>query len=114
MREKHLQKAFAKFGKIESIDVPLNSTNNQNRGFGFIEFSSKGEAQGAINAMHNMMFKGRSLTVEFSIPKASYETKVQHVLDNTNLTKQEAIKPKSIKLEEKKKDADAPEEVQEE
>jgi hypothetical protein len=39
---------------------------------------------------------------------------VQHVLDNTNLTKQEAIKPKSIKLEEKKKDADAPEEVQEE
>ena len=87
MRDKHLQKAFGKFGKIESIDVPLNSTNNQNRGFGFIEFSSKGEAQGAINAMHNMMFKGRSLTVEFSLPKASYETKVQHVLDNTNLTK---------------------------
>lgn len=44
MREKHLMKAFSKFGKIDSIDVPLNNTNNQNRGFGFIEFSSKGEA----------------------------------------------------------------------
>jgi len=49
------------------------------------------------------MFKGRPLTVEFSLPKASYETKVQHVLDNTNQTKQDVIKPKSIKLEEKKK-----------
>jgi RNA recognition motif-containing protein len=106
MREKHLQKAFSKFGKIESIDVPLNNTNNQNRGFGFIEFSSKGEAQGAINAMNASMFKGRPLTVEFSLPKASYETKVQHVLDNTNQTKQDVIKPKSIKLEDKKKAED--------
>ena len=53
--------------------------------------------------MHASTFKGRSLTVEFSLPKASYETKVQHVLDNTNQTKQDVIKPKSIKMEEKKK-----------
>ena len=44
MRDKHLKKAFSKFGKIESINVPLNNANNQNRGFAFIEFSSKGEA----------------------------------------------------------------------
>jgi len=52
MREKHLMKAFSKFGKIDSIDVPLNNTNNQNRGFGFVEFSGKGEAQAAITAMN--------------------------------------------------------------
>lgn len=103
MREKHLQKAFSKFGKIESIDVPLNMVNNQNRGFGFIEFSSKGEAQAAITAMHASTFKGRPLTVEFSLPKSSYEVKVQHVIDNTNQTKQDVIKPKTVKLEEKKK-----------
>ena len=28
MREHHLKKAFSRFGKIESIDVPLNNTNN--------------------------------------------------------------------------------------
>ncbi len=84
MREHHLKKTFARFGKIESIDVPLNNTNNQNRGFGFIEFSAKQEAQAAITAMNDSLFKGRKITVEFSLPKASYETKVQHVLDNTN------------------------------
>jgi len=44
MREKHLEKAFKGFGKIESINVPLNNTNNQNRGFGFVEFASKEDA----------------------------------------------------------------------
>lgn len=53
--------------------------------------------------MNGKQFKGRNLTVEFSLPKASYETKVQHVLENTNQTKQEVIRPKSVKLEEKKK-----------
>ena len=53
--------------------------------------------------MNGKQFKGRNLTVEFSLPKASYETKVQHVLENTNQTKQEVIRPKSVKIEEKKK-----------
>jgi hypothetical protein len=56
--------------------------------------------------MNGSTFKGRPLTVEFSLPKASYETKVQHVLDNTNQTKQDVIKPKSVKLEEKKKEVE--------
>ncbi len=56
--------------------------------------------------MNGTTFKGRPLTVEFSLPKASYETKVQHVLDNTNQTKQDVIKPKSVKLEEKKKEVE--------
>jgi RNA recognition motif-containing protein len=101
MREQHLKKAFGRFGKIEAVDVPLNNSNNQNRGFGFIEFSTKNEALAAITVMHNSLFKGRKITVEFSLPKASYETKVQHVLDNTNQTKQQVIRPKSIKFDPK-------------
>lgn len=101
MREQHLKKAFGRFGKIEAVDVPLNNSNNQNRGFGFIEFSAKNEALAAIAAMHESLFKGRKITVEFSLPKASYETKVQHVLDNTNQTKQQVTQPKSIKFDPK-------------
>ena len=44
MREKHLEKAFKQFGKIDGINVPLNNSNNQNRGFGFVEFATKSEA----------------------------------------------------------------------
>ena len=76
MRDIHLTKAFKQFGPIESVNVPLNQANNQNRGFAFVEFSTKEEALVAIAAMNNSRFKGRNLTVELSLPKASYEAKV--------------------------------------
>ena len=44
VREKHLLKAFQKFGKVTSLNVPLNNANNQNRGFGFVEFPTRQEA----------------------------------------------------------------------
>lgn len=44
LRENHLTKEFAKFGKIVSVNVPLKNENNLNRGFGFIEFDTKEEA----------------------------------------------------------------------
>ena len=57
--------------------------------------------------MNNTKWKGRALSCEFSLPKASYEVKVQHVLDNTNQTREDVIKPKSVKIEDKAK-ADEP------
>jgi RNA recognition motif-containing protein len=41
LREKHLKNLFSKFGEIVNVNVPLNSTDNRSRGFGFIEFSTK-------------------------------------------------------------------------
>jgi len=41
-----------------------------------VEFASKDDAQKAVDTMNGSKFKGRNLTVEFSLPKASYETKV--------------------------------------
>jgi RNA recognition motif-containing protein len=69
IREIHLTKAFAKFGTIDHVNVPLNSKNNQSRGFGFVEFTTKAEAQAAVDGMNGQTFKGRSLTCELSLPK---------------------------------------------
>jgi RNA recognition motif-containing protein len=69
IREVHLTKAFSKFGTIDQVNVPLNSKNNQSRGFGFVEFKTKAEAQAAIDGMNGQTFKGRSLTCELSLPK---------------------------------------------
>lgn len=38
LREKHLKAAFRKFGELVEVHVPTNQTNNNNRGFGFVEF----------------------------------------------------------------------------
>ena len=48
----NLVKAFSKFGLIRDVNVPLNNETNQSRGFGFIEFTDKEEAQKAITEMN--------------------------------------------------------------
>merc|ERR1711957_769268 len=78
---------------------PLNPKNNQNRGFGFIEFKTREQATKVIEECSGKNFKGRNITVEFAITKSSYELKVQHTIDNTNLDKAGVISSKVKKAE---------------
>jgi hypothetical protein len=48
----------------------------------------------AIDAMNLKQWKGRTLALEFSVPKGSYEAKVNSLVQHTNLKREEAILPK--------------------
>jgi len=52
LKEVHLKKEFLKYGNIVSVNVPLKNETNTNRGFGFIEFATKEEANKAIAGMN--------------------------------------------------------------
>jgi RNA recognition motif-containing protein len=100
IKESHLQQAFGtKFGAVLSISVPVNNANNMNRGFAFLEFAAKADASKAIEALHGSKFKGRVLAAEFSLPKGRYETRVQHIVENTNQARGEVIVPKVVREE---------------
>jgi len=47
--------------------------------------------------MNGQKFKGRTIAVEFSVPKAKYEQKVTNILSNTKMTRQDAVVPKVVK-----------------
>jgi len=81
------------------VNVPLNAEKGVNRGFGFIEFCSKGEAQKAIDTMNNQQWKGRTLALEFSVPKGSYESKIVKIVEHTNLGREDAVLPKVLRDE---------------
>ena len=100
-----MKAAFGKFGEIVDVHVPVNQASNQNRGFGFVEFKSREEANTAISTMNNFKFKGRSLTVEFSVPKLSYEKRIESIVEHTNLDRKDAIKPLSVKVAQKEEQA---------
>lgn len=103
LREKHLLAAFKKFGKIVDCSVPLNQNNNQNRGFGFVEFLEKDCATNAVKEMHAAKFKGRPLTVEFSVPKEAYQKRVDQIVEHTNMSQKEVLRPISVRIEQKEK-----------
>ena len=79
--------------------MPLNNQNNLNRGFAFLEFEQKEAAQKAIDCLNGQKFKGRTVALEFSLPKGRYETKVQHILENSKQKREDVIVPKPLREE---------------
>lgn len=107
MKDVHLRKVFAQYGKIVDINVPMKMENNLNRGFAFVEFESKEVAAKAIEGMHNSKWKGRTVAVGFSVPKGSYESRIDHFVAHTNMEKKDAVLPKELReqrLEKEKAD----------
>jgi RNA recognition motif-containing protein len=58
-----LEELFAQAGVCESVAVITDRDTGQSRGFGFVEMSSSGEAQKAIDQFNGHEFKGRALKV---------------------------------------------------
>jgi RNA recognition motif-containing protein len=69
--EDDLRSHFGSFGDIISLKLISDKFTGQSKGFGFIEFSSKDEAEAAVKATNGQDFQGRSIRVNISRPKES-------------------------------------------
>lgn len=65
-----LESLFASAGTVESATVVNDRDTGRSRGFGFVEMSSGGEAQKAIDALNGTQLDGRTLTVNEAKPMA--------------------------------------------
>ena len=68
--EGRLQELFSAHGTVDSANVISDKFTGQSRGFGFVEMSSGGEAQKAIELLHGTQLDGRTLTVNEAKPMA--------------------------------------------
>ncbi len=64
-----LQELFSKAGTVESANVVEDRETGRSRGFGFVEMSSKEEADNAIEQFNGKEIEGRSLTVNEAKPR---------------------------------------------
>jgi RNA recognition motif-containing protein len=48
-----LHSAFLPFGDIKDVSIPLDHATGKHRGFGFVEFEAREDAEDAIDNMHN-------------------------------------------------------------
>jgi RNA recognition motif-containing protein len=65
-----LHEVFSAHGTVESANVISDKFTGQSRGFGFVEMSSSGEAQKAIESLNGTQLDGRTLTVNEAKPMA--------------------------------------------
>jgi len=66
-----LEALFAQHGTCESAAVVTDRATGRSRGFGFVEMSSPGEAQSAIEALNGCDLQGRTLNVSEAKERAA-------------------------------------------
>ncbi|XAR56187.1 hypothetical protein NMG60_11036565 [Bertholletia excelsa] len=93
--ERDLRQLFSPFGQIKSLRLPMRFGNH--RGFGFVEYVTKQEAQNAFQALSNTHLYGRHLVLERAKEGESLEelrartaaqfSDEQHGLNSSKLSK---------------------------
>lgn len=73
--EERLQQHFAQHGSVISARIVTDKFTGRSKGFGFIEMSSDGEAERAINALNGTDFEGRNVVVSEARPQAPRESR---------------------------------------
>ena len=68
--EEDLRQVFDPFGHVDSATIIKDIFSDQSKGFGFVEISSKAEAQSAIVGLNGKDLKGNTLTVNEARPRA--------------------------------------------
>jgi len=61
-----LRDQFEKYGTITNVKVVLDRETGKSRGFGFVHFDNKADAQSAIDALNGTDIKGRDITCSFA------------------------------------------------
>ena len=64
--------------------------------------------------LNNSKWKGRTITVHFSVPKGSYEHRVESFVEHTKLDKANAVLPKVLREEKQAKQTEIEKKKQEE
>src|SRR5438128_8501871 len=60
---------FQEHGTVTRAQVIMDKETGRSRGFGFVEMNDDAEAQKAIEALNNVNFRGRPLTVNEAKPR---------------------------------------------
>ncbi|KID66931.1 uncharacterized protein G6M90_00g070210 [Metarhizium brunneum] len=63
--EAEIRSVFSKFGTVQRVNIPLNMAG-RNRGFAFLDFESKDQAEKAVAELNSTKFKSQILKVELS------------------------------------------------
>ena len=64
--EQSLQSAFATYGEVASVRVVTDRETGRSKGFGFVEYNTRDEAQAAVDGMNGQELDGRQIRCDFA------------------------------------------------
>jgi RNA recognition motif-containing protein len=67
--EEELRELFSIIGPLSYLSIPSDRETGRQRGFAFVEFNDRAQADDAIRRFNNQSFKGRFLSVSEARPR---------------------------------------------
>jgi len=87
LSQEDLQSLFGAYGTVVSCLIPTIKGTGRRCGFGYVEMSTRQEAEAAIKGLHNRPFDGQNLSVSVSRPSLSEgRCKQRHFDEKQNFT----------------------------
>ena len=66
MKEKHLRETFEKIGELEGVEIVRDPFSGESRGFGFVTYGSKHDAERAVDTLDKSDLHGRVIAVQLA------------------------------------------------
>ena len=67
--EQDLRTTFEEHGSVDKVNIIMDKFSGRSKGFGFVEMSSKDEAEAAIANLNNVELDGRTINVNEARPR---------------------------------------------
>ena len=67
--EEDLRQEFRAFGEVASVDIIIDKYSGRPKGFGFVEMTTKSEAEAAITGLSGKILKERTIVVNEARPR---------------------------------------------
>jgi len=67
--EEALEQLFLEYGTVDSVKIIMDRETGRSKGFGFVEMPDESEGQGAIDALNESNFDGRTIIVKKANPR---------------------------------------------
>ncbi|KAI8320451.1 RNA-binding domain-containing protein, partial [Martensiomyces pterosporus] len=61
-----LRGAFEKYGRIKDVYIPLDYYTKESRGFGYVEYYDREDAEAAYDRRKDIVIRGKAVTIEFA------------------------------------------------
>lgn len=72
--DRELREYFSQVGPVSGVILPTDRETGKKRGFAFVDFQDKADAEEAIRRLNNQMFKGSKIAVSEARPREEGRT----------------------------------------
>ena len=86
LKKEDLKARFEQFGPVLEVTLDLDASGKRHKGFGFVQFACKADAQNAVKGTNGQRLKNRPIAVDFAVASKVYKKLLKNEREEVEAT----------------------------